>query len=389
MPSKCYNLVELGILEKLPMTFGRYTLTQRLAMGGMAELFLAESTGAHGFAKTVVIKRILPHLAADDEFTKMFIAEAKITARLDHPKIAQTFDLGKEKGQLFIAMEYIDGIDVLAMLRECNHRRVRVPAELSVYILHEVLDALDFAHKQFGDDGKCLGIVHRDISPSNVLLSTRGDVKLVDFGIAHAAHEGKSNSGALKGKYGYMSPEQVLGKEIDPRSDLFSCGVLLAEMLTGRRLFTAPNDLDVLMKVRDVNLERLETYGQHIDLELKKLVLKALDKKPENRYADAADFRDHLDEWLFKNRHRIGTRNISEVVGALYKDAQETRQQKMSGMDSKVEIISVPEKSVSKDLRKKRDSAFKQPSNEPSKDCLLYTSPSPRDATLSRMPSSA
>ena len=350
----------------------------------MAELFLGESTGAHGFAKTVVIKRILPHLAADNEFTKMFIAEAKITARLDHPKIAQTFDLGKEKGQLFIAMEYIDGIDVLAMLRECNARRVRVPVELSVYILHEVLDALDFAHKQYGEDGKSLGIVHRDISPSNVLLSTRGDVKLVDFGIAHAAHEGKTNSGALKGKYGYMSPEQVLGLEIDARSDLFSSGVLLAEMLMGRRLFTAGNDLDVLMKVRDVNLERFETYGKHIEPDLKKLVLKALSKKPEERYKDAADFRDHLDEWLFEHRHRIGTRNVAEVVEALYKDANETRLQKLGGVDSKVEIISVPGGTASKAARKKRDSAYKQPANEPSKEIEITGLKEQKSPTLEK-----
>ncbi len=215
--------------EKFPQAFGRYQLKERLALGGMAELFLAEVAGAHGFAKSVVIKRILPTLAEDAQFTSMFISEAKFTAQLSHPNIAQTLELCNEGKQLFIVMEYIDGLDVLALLRECAHRRSRVPAEVSVYIIKEVLDALDFAHKLTSDDGKPLGIVHRDVSPSNIILSTRGDVKLIDFGIAHAmAETGKTNSGTLKGKYGYMSPEQVLGQEISPKSDVFAAGVVLA-----------------------------------------------------------------------------------------------------------------------------------------------------------------
>ncbi len=170
-----------------PIAFGRYHLVERLAVGGMAELYLADVKGDHGFAKRVVIKRILPQLAADPHFTQMFIAEAKITARLMHPKIAQTHRLGREDGQLFIEMEYVNGLDVLAMLRECAHRRVRLPAEVSVYIMKEVLDGLDFAHRLADDAGQPLNIVHRDISPSNVLVSRRGNVKLVDFGIAQAA----------------------------------------------------------------------------------------------------------------------------------------------------------------------------------------------------------
>src|SRR3954469_164525 len=196
-----------------PIRFGRYHLVERLAVGGMAELFVATAPGEHVFQKKVVIKRLLPHLIGDDTYKAMFIDEAKLTARLVHPKIAQTFELGKVDDLLYIAMEYVDGIDVLALLREFAQRRRRVDHQLAAWIAHEVLDALDYAHNLTEEQGKPLGIVHRDISPSNILLSVRGDIKLVDFGIARAtdpdrAH--KSKSGTLKGKYGYMSPEQVI-----------------------------------------------------------------------------------------------------------------------------------------------------------------------------------
>ncbi len=314
--------------ETFPQAFGRYQLLERLAMGGMAELFLAEVPGAHGFAKTVVIKRILPRLVADKKFTEMFIAEAKLTARLAHPKIAQTLELANENKQLFIVMEYIDGLDVLAMLRECAHRQVRVPAEISVYIVKEVLDALDFAHKLGVAEGKDAGIVHRDVSPSNILLSKRGDVKLVDFGIAHAvAQEDQTKSGTLKGKYGYMSPEQVLGQNVSARSDVFASGIVLAEMLMGRRLFAAANELDVLLMVRDVDLRRLTRFGEHIDEQLASMLRWALRKDPGDRYTDAATFRDALDEWLFEKRHRIGPPQLASIVDSLYDDALVRRKQ--------------------------------------------------------------
>lgn len=310
------------VAESFPKEFGRYKLIDRLAVGGMAELFLAEVTGAHGFQKTLVIKRILPHLGSDPEFTSMFIDEAKLTARLAHPKIAQTYELGRHDEQLFIAMEFVDGLDSLAMLRECAHRRIRMPTDIVVHIAHEVLDALDFAHNQTDDSGELLGIVHRDISPSNVLVSRRGDVKLVDFGIAQALQsDHQTQAGTLKGKYGYMSPEQILGGHIDPRSDIFSVGIVLAEMLMGRRLFAAPTELDVLLMVRDVDLGRLERYGGHIDPQLLGIVRRALQKDPEQRFEDAATFRESLGEWLFDQRLRVTPRRVSEFVASLYDDA--------------------------------------------------------------------
>ena len=300
----------------------------------MAELFVATAPGEHGFQKKVVIKRLLPHLVEDDTYNAMFIDEAKLTARLVHPKIAQTFELGKVGEALFIAMEFIDGIDVLALLREFATRRRRIAPALAAWIAAEVLDALDYAHNLADEDGRTLGIVHRDISPSNVLLSMRGDVKLVDFGIARAidpdrAH--KSKSGTLKGKYGYMSPEQVTEQRVDSRSDLFSVGVVLAELLTGRRLFAAANELDVLLMVRDAKLTRLDKYGADLDPNLQSIVRTALKKPVDERWQNAAAFREALSEWLFENRKRMTPKNVADVVHDLRDAVTDRRAKQLDG----------------------------------------------------------
>ncbi len=317
-----------------PIGFGRYTLVERLALGGMAELFVATAPGEHGFTKKVVIKRLLPHLSPDDTYKAMFIDEAKLTARLVHPKIAQTFELGRVEDALYIAMEFVDGIDVLALLREFAAKRRRVDPPLAAWIAHEVLDALDYAHNLTDEHRDSLGIVHRDISPSNVLLSMRGDVKLVDFGIARAidperAH--KSKTGTLKGKYGYMSPEQVIELPLDGRSDVFSVGVVLAELLTGRRLFAAANELDVLLMVRDAKLHRFDKYGSDIEPGLANIVRKALKKSLDERWASAAAFRDAIEEWLFEQRKRMTNKHVAEVVASLRDAVNERRLRAIAG----------------------------------------------------------
>src|SRR6185436_4489746 len=246
---------------QLPSQFGRYTLLERLAVGGMAEVFRAKISSSHGFEKILVIKRILPHLAADVTFVSMFIDEAKLTAQLTHPKVVQVLDFGDVGGQYFIALEYIDGADALALLRAAAQRRVRVPLPLVLFVVSEILDALDYAHTASDMEGRPMRLVHRDISPSNIFIARHGEVKLGDFGIAHADDRGgRTTTGTLKGKYGYMSPEQVVGAALDGRSDLFAVGIVLAEAFMGRRLFTAPNDLDVLLMVRDGRLDRLDKY---------------------------------------------------------------------------------------------------------------------------------
>ena len=304
---------------KAPSAFGRYTLLERLAVGGMAEVFRAKISSSHGFEKILVIKRILPHLAADPNFVSMFIDEAKLTAQLTHPKIVQVLDFGEVRGQFFTALEYIDGFDGLGLLRIAAQKRVHVPRPLAVFIVSEILEALDYAHNARDMEGKPMQIVHRDISPSNIFISKRGDVKLGDFGIAHAQRrESKTQAGTLKGKYGYMSPEQVVGRPIDARSDLFAVGVVLAELLTGRRLFSAPADLDVLLKVRDVKLDRLDKYGADLPKALDRIVRGALRKNPRERFGSSAEFRDELADYLFSTGQRIGPSDLRAFTGTLF-----------------------------------------------------------------------
>ena len=283
----------------VPKSVGKYQVLERLGAGGMAELYKARVTGQHGFEKLVAIKKILPQLAADASFVEMFLDEARITAHLDHPHIVQVFELGDDADTPYIAMQYVDGLDVLALLRECARTQIRLPPELAARIAHDVLDALDHAHTARGPDGRPLHVIHRDVTPGNVLVSRRGDVKLTDFGIARAAErQHKTEAGVLKGKYGYMSPEQVAGAELDARSDLFSVGILLAEMVMARRLFTAPSDLDTLLMVRDARLDRLEQHADDFPIVLRTLCERALAREADDRWSSAAQFRDALGAWL-------------------------------------------------------------------------------------------
>lgn len=310
---------EEGKATSFPSPFGRYTLVQRLATGGMAEVFKAKILSTHGFEKLLVIKRILPNLAADKTFVSMFIDEAKLTAQLIHPKIVQVTDFGEVSGQYFIALEFVDGFDGLALLRAAAQKQVRLPIPICMFIAMEVLDALDYAHNAKDGEGKPMHLVHRDISPSNVFIARRGDVKLGDFGIAHAQErESKTQTGTLKGKYGYMSPEQVVGGELDARSDVFAVGIVLAEMLMGKRLFTAPNDLDVLLMVRDGRLDRFDKHCKDLPPELDVIVRKALAKSLENRYQSAAEFREALIDLQFNFGLRVGPAELGILAADLF-----------------------------------------------------------------------
>src|SRR5689334_20607446 len=310
---RCHD--EAPVHALMPRQIGRYQILERVAVGGMAELFKAQLQGEHGFAKLVVIKKILPHLAIDRSFVEMFIDEARITAQLDHRHIVQVFELGTDADTPYIAMQYVDGLDVLALLRECARAQIRLSPDIAALIARDVLDALDYAHNALDSVGRPLGIIHRDISPGNVLLSWRGDVKLTDFGIARAAERRhKTEAGTLKGKYGYMSPEQVSGGEMDARSDIFSIGILLAEMIMARRLFTSTNDLDILLMVRDARLDRLHKYASEFPVELRVLTSRALQRRPEDRWNSAAEFRDALDEWI-RRTTRVSTRNLASLLG--------------------------------------------------------------------------
>lgn len=276
-----------------PQQFGPYALKERIGIGGMAEIFLASGAEDEGFQ---VIKRILPTLSEDTEFVRMFDLEAKLCLKLRHPNIASVHDFGSERGQSYIAMDFIDGRDLLKTLAACGRSGRGFPTRVALFIATEVLSALHYAHTLTGPDGGPLGLIHRDVSPSNVLLSFGGEVKLVDFGIAKANAREKTRTGILKGKFGYMAPEQVAGIHTDHRADLFAVGILLYEMLTGQRLFYGPSDLAVLDQVREARVHRKpRALRPSIRPELEAVVLRSLAREADDRFDDARSFKRALE----------------------------------------------------------------------------------------------
>jgi TonB family protein len=274
--------------------FGQFVLRERIATGGMAEIWQAQMQGVEGFEKLVAIKRILPHLAADKEFVDMFIDEAKIAARLSHPNIIHIYDLGKAADTYYIAMELVAGHDLKSILRRASERDFPMDPSLAIFVASRVAAALDYAHR------KEPGLVHRDVSPQNVLISWDGDIKLCDFGIAKATSKvSHTQSGALKGKLQYMSPEQASGSSLDGRSDIFSLGVVLYEMLTGRKLFRGESEISVIDQVRDAKVEAPSIENDEVTPEIDRIVLKALAREPGQRYETAAEMARDLEHVLY------------------------------------------------------------------------------------------
>ncbi|MEE4270892.1 MAG: TonB family protein [Thermoanaerobaculales bacterium] len=271
-------------------TFGQYVLEECIATGGMAQVYKARMLGLEGFQKTVAIKRILPHLTNNAEFVKMFVDEAKLAAQLSHPNILEIYDLGKIDESHFIAMEHIEGRDLRSILDSCRDREVAVPVPVALQVAILLAGALDYAHKKRDFDNRDLGLVHRDVSPQNVLISSAGEIKLCDFGIAKAASKAShTRAGALKGKLQYMSPEQAWGKDIDHRSDVFSLGLVLYEMLTAHKVFAGDSELSILEQVRNPEVEAPSTLSSDVPTEVDRIVLKALSPDRADRYQSALD----------------------------------------------------------------------------------------------------
>src|SRR5512141_959992 len=261
----------------------------------MAEIHLAKTKGIAGFEKYVALKMIHPNFAEDDQFIQMLVDEAKIAVQLTHGNIAQTFDLGRVGETYYITMEYVDGADLYKILRRASEQDLEMPLDVCAFVGKEISSALDHAHRKRDHVGKSLGIVHRDVSPQNVLVSYSGEVKLVDFGIAKATMKARQTAvGVIKGKYYYMSPEQAWGDQIDFRSDIFSAGILLYEMLVGQMLYLE-EDLDTLLdKVRKANIPPPSTMRSTLSPELEAIVMKALKKRPQDRYQSAQEFAQRL-----------------------------------------------------------------------------------------------
>src|ERR1700722_11457313 len=273
-----------------PIPFGKYLLLARLNVGGMAEVFLAKVFGRFGGDRIVALKRILPALLSDREFVGMFIDEARIAVQLDHRNLVQIFELGRQEDNYYIAMEYVSGFDLRTAIDRAKKRNLPLSIDQAIYVVGELAAGLDHAHRALDRQGNSLEIVHRDVSPQNVVVSLEGRIKLIDFGIAKAATgQPATQVGILKGKFGYMSPEQARGMPIDRRSDVFALGIIFYELLTGLRLFAGEADYAVLERVRRAEITPPRRANPAIPEEVEKIVLKALAREPGDRYAWASE----------------------------------------------------------------------------------------------------
>ena len=310
--------------------FGRYILLDEIGSGGMAKIYRAKTFGAAGFEKEFALKLILPSLVDDAEFVDMFINEAKIVVNLYHANIVQVFDLGEIDGQYYIAMEYVSGQDLLDILARCAKENIKIPLDLGLFMVMETLKGLNFAHNASDPYGNPLNIIHRDVTPSNVMISYGGDVKIGDFGVAQAAREKKvdPNDGPLKGKVEYMSPEQVTGNGVDARSDIFSAGIVLFEVLTQSRLFVGNSDLEVMMKVRDAEVDKRFEESSDIPPSLEKIARKALAKEPEDRFETASEFYQALVDFCYRHDIHIRDRDLSNFMQRLFSDEIEAEKQR-------------------------------------------------------------
>ena len=302
-----------------PIPFGRYQLLERINVGGMAEVFKAKAFGVDGFSSIVAIKRILPNMADDEEFIAMFRDEAKISVQLAHANIVHVYEFAQLEKQYYIAMEYVAGKDLRQLLDRLRRREGSLPLAAVAYITTQICHALDFAHNKTDPTGRPLNVIHRDVSPQNVLLSYEGAVKITDFGIVKADNRGsRTQAGVLKGKFGYMSPEQVRGMEIDRRSDLFAIGILLYEMVTGQRLFIGESDFSTLERVRNAEVTPPTQHVPSLDPELEVIMLRALARERDDRYQTASELGDALQSFVTDEVGLFGSKRLATLLGEEY-----------------------------------------------------------------------
>lgn len=306
--------------------FGQYELMELIATGGMAEVYKARMSGVEGFQKIVAIKRILPHLTDNDEFVTMFIDEAKLAAQLQHPNIIHIYDLGKIERSYYIAMEFIDGKDLRSILRTLEEKGRKLPLPLALFVVSRLAAALDYAHRKRDLQGRDMDLVHRDVSPQNVLISFDGEIKLCDFGIAKAAVKAsQTRVGALKGKLQYMSPEQAWGKGIDHRSDIFSLGLVLYELITDRKGFAGDSELSILEQARSPRLPRVRDLDPSIPEEVEQVALKALQENPDRRYRTARDLANDLESILHGLKPSPSTADLAGFLAELFERERPVR----------------------------------------------------------------
>lgn len=334
--------------DGLPQRFGKYTLLRKIATGGMAEIFLALQRSVAGFEKLVVIKRILPLMNSDKAFIDMLLHEARIAATLSHPNIVQTFDVGMIDGLYYIAMEHIHGEDIRTIVRQMKAKGVPgLPLEHSLAIIIGQCSGLAYAHEKRDLNGQPLNIVHRDISPQNVVVTFSGDVKIVDFGIAKSGVQlfEETKSGQIKGKIPYMAPEQAAGEEIDWRSDIFATGVMLFELTTGRRLFKSSTEFETLKLICEKEYPRPSQIRAGYPARLERIVMKALAKKREDRYQSAREMQADLEAFVRDERIPVSQIALGEWMERLFADQLAAQKEALQDIKHLADVIAAEQPS--------------------------------------------
>jgi serine/threonine-protein kinase len=329
-------------IEELPKQFGKYTLLRKLAAGGMAEIFLALHRSMAGFEKLVVIKRILPSMNQDAAFIDMLLHEARIAATLSHPNIVQIFDVGQVDGTFYIAMEHIHGEDIRSIVRGMRRKSVmEFPLEHALAIVLGMCAGLAYAHEKKDLEGRLLGIVHRDISPQNVVVTFTGDVKIVDFGIAKSekATGEDTKDGALKGKVPYMSPEQAAGKDVDLRSDIFATGVVLFELTTGKRLFKGQNEFETLKLILESEYPAPSEVRPDYPKALERIVMRALAKRREDRYQTAREMQADLEAFVREDRIPVSTVALTHWMQMLFEEKLAQQNEALQDIKQLADVI--------------------------------------------------
>jgi len=300
----------------------KYRVLRRIGEGGMAEVFIAEMLCQPGYTKRVAVKRVLPHLTRNHRFMRMFLDEARIGLLLNHANIVQVFDVGRADNAYFIVMEYVNGANLKEIWEECHARRMLVPLEISLAVIIDVCRALDYAHHLKDHQQNPLSVVHHDVNLSNVLLSTRGEAKLMDFGLSEAAvHAERTDPDVVRGKFGYISPEAAHGMGADARSDQFALGVVLYELVTGRRLFKGEDDLHSLQLARTATVPSPRQFNPEISPSLEQIIQRALARHPEHRFFDMRELANHLTTAMFELYRPVNAFTIGDFVQAIRKHA--------------------------------------------------------------------
>ena len=316
----------------------RYRVIEKLESGGMAEVFRAESEGLQGFRKQVAIKRVLPHLSSKKKFISMFLDEARLSAQLSHSNCVQVFDIGVGDSAFFIVMEFVDGANLKAIVENTRKKGQDFPLEHAVYLSLELCKGLAYAHELTDPNGVPLHIVHRDMSPPNVLITKHGEVKIVDFGLAKANSQlERSEPGIIKGKFSYLSPEAAMGQEVDARTDVFAVGIILWELLAGQRLFLGDTDFQTVKRVQAAQVPSISSINKRVPQDLEKIMNRALARDPQVRYTTARQLGLDLSKFLFRFGVPVSTFDVAQLVQGAMKERQRHRPIQASIIDKLIE----------------------------------------------------